>query len=191
MDWSLIFSTLAWWEWAVYCFAYVCAFSALIWMLWQQRKEHSKIGELLSTNLWLGTERRNHLPTAQLRGKQTVYIATTLGLIVGIVAGYLGTKVTEQISFDDHENMDNVLVMAQHEDGSYTMLSNDGREFETFFCHGKDDLIPGNKLVQISYQQQVGCKNIRGEKLGYSVYTHKDGSRMIFPIPKEQADARK
>lgn len=109
-------------------------------------------------------------------------------LVLGLGIGIAGTEVLEYVS--GAGPMKDVLIIAQHEDGSYTMRADDGRVFETFFCHGRDDLSPGNKLKVFAFEQQVGCKNIRGEKLGYSVYVHQDGSRAIFPIPKETAYVR-
>lgn len=86
--------------------------------------------------------------------------------------------------------LDEVLITSVHADGSYSVFDKYRRTFDVKWCSGPDGLVAGNKLPRIYYRQDNGCKRIRGMYLGYSVYTHKDGTRIIFPIPEEIADVR-
>jgi len=87
------------------------------------------------------------------------------------------------------KSLPETLILAVNPDGSYRMLASDGRKFDTTFCHGKDDLLPGNKLKEFKFEQRVGCKNIRGYGLGYVAYTD-HGVRRTYPVPMEVADVR-
>lgn len=131
-------------------------------------------------------ERRKGMIAERREDKRTAWIAS-LTLIVGIGIGYAGTKIIDRATL---EPLRDVLITSVHADGSYTMVDGAGREFETTFCHGRDDLVAGNKLETMYYRQETGCKNVRGKDVGYKAYTHKDGTRIIFPITKETADVR-
>ena len=124
--------------------------------------------------------------TAERRGKQTVYIAG-MSLILGVAIGYGGIRIKDAYF---PSKLEEVLILATNADGSHVVFDKYSRQFSVKWCSGPDDLIPGNKLPAVYYRQQFGCKQIRGMFLGYSVYSYKDGTRMVFPIPKENADAR-
>lgn len=87
------------------------------------------------------------------------------------------------------KSLPETLILDINSDGSYSMLASDGRKFDTTFCHGRDDLEPGNKLKEFKFEQRVGCKNIRGDGLGYVAYTD-HGVRRIYQIPMEVANVR-
>jgi hypothetical protein len=118
--------------------------------------------------------------------KRTAWIAT-LTLIIGAGIGYAGNRMSDRYL---PSILEEVLITSVHDDGSYRVLDRYKRKFDVKWCSGPDGLVPGNKLQKVYYRQEIGCKRIRGMYLGYSVYTHKDGSRIIFPIPEEIAYAR-
>jgi hypothetical protein len=108
-------------------------------------------------------------------------------LLLGIVLGYAGTMMRDEYW---PSKLEDLLIIANNADGSHVGVDKYGREQSTKWCSGPDDLVPGNKIPVVYYRQMPTCKIIHGWYLGYSVYSHKDGTRMLFPIPKETANAR-
>lgn len=92
------------------------------------------------------------------------------------------------------KSLPETLILDINSDGSYRMLADDGRKFNTGFCpdaNGDVDhsLVRGNKLKEFKFRQRANCKEIYGDGLGYVPYFD-HGVRSIFPIPMEVADAR-
>jgi len=131
-------------------------------------------------------ERRKGMIAERRQDRRTEWIAT-LTLILGIILGHVGSRTIDKYF---PSTLEEVLITSVHADGSYVVLDKYKRKFDVKWCSGPDDLAPGNKLHKVYYRQENGCKRIRGMYLGYSVYTHKDGTRITFPIPEEIAYAR-
>jgi len=106
-------------------------------------------------------------------------------LIFGIALGYAGTMMRDEYW---PSKLEDLLIIANNADGSHVGVDKYGREQSAKWCSGPDDLVPGNKIPVVYYRQMPTCKIIHGWYLGYSVYSHKDGTRMLFPIPKETAE---
>jgi hypothetical protein len=126
------------------------------------------------------------IPEMRPRGKQTVWIAS-LTLIIGMELGYVATRIADAYF---PSKLEKVLITATNTDGSHKVVDKFNRKFDVKWCSGPDDLVPGNLLPVVYYRQENGCKRIRGLSLGYSVDTLKDGTRIIYPIPEEIANAR-
>jgi hypothetical protein len=125
------------------------------------------------------------IPEVQRQGKRTVWIST-IALLAGLGLGYEGRDLQMKSNV---RSLPETLILDVNPDGSYQMLARDGRKFDTTFCHGRDDLVPGNKLKEFKFEQRVGCKNIRGFGLGYVAYTD-HGVRRTYEIPQEIANVR-
>lgn len=172
---SLLLSVMSW-SALLFCILSSCL------IVWSGIRRHIKEKLKPSSE----PEMYNHGPQPQ--GRRTVWISTlTLTLIAGIGIGHAATLISDAFF---PAKLEEVLIIATHPDGSHVVTDKYGREFSAKWCSGPDDLVPGNKLPLVWYRQQLGCKNIRGMFLGYSVYSYKDGTRMVFPIPKENANAR-
>jgi hypothetical protein len=131
-------------------------------------------------------ERRKGVLSERRENNRTAWIAS-LTLVIGIVLGHIGSRMYDKYF---PSTLDEVLITSVHADGSYSVFDKYRRTFDVKWCSGPDGLVAGNKLAKVYYRQEIGCKRIRGMYLGYSVYTHKDGTRIIFPIPEELADVR-
>jgi hypothetical protein len=178
------FLTLYWWEWLAYLLVFSCFTISGLWLLMTLPKKKPLTG---ATRLMpsLPAESAAAVPEVQRQGKRTVWIAT-MTLIAGLGIGYKGRDLQMRINV---KSLPETLILDVNSDGSYRMLASDGRRFDTTFCHGKDDLLQGNKLKEFKFEQRVGCKNIHGDGLGYVAYTD-HGVRRTYPIPTEVANVR-
>jgi hypothetical protein len=166
------------WLGARLCFFLACGLSGY-WLITTLKSKPKKTGaKVLMPSLPEASA--VNVPEIQRQGRRTVWIST-IALIAGISLGYEGRDLQMKSNV---KSLPETLILDINPDGSYQMLAKDGRKFDTTFCRGRDDLAPGNKLKEFKFEQRVGCKNIRGDGLGYVAYTD-HGVRRTYPIPLE------
>ena len=112
-------------------------------------------------------------------------------MLAGLALGYEGRDLQMKSNV---KSLPETLILDVNPDGSYQMLTSDGRKFNTGFCpdksgHVDHSLVRGNKLKEFRFKQRANCKEIYEDGLGYVAYFD-HGVRSTYPIPTEVADAR-